>query len=157
MSGKAWSSGIARAAICLAATLAVLPTGSANAANLLELNFWLSGPKFDGNVPTCDAPWALSKVASRFNQKENAFWSSNLTIVSIDNVRQTAFRPGPPNSIPRRYCSGVAQVSDGVNRAIHYAIGEDTGMIGAVWGVEWCVEGLDRNWAYNPRCKMARP
>jgi hypothetical protein len=25
------------------------------------------------------------------------------------------------------------------------------------WGVEWCVVGLDRNWAYNPRCKMARP
>jgi len=33
----------------------------------------------------------------------------------------------------------------------------DTGMIGASWGVEWCVVGLDRNWAYNPRCKMARP
>ena len=36
-------------------------------------------------------------------------------------------------------------------------IGEDTGMVGAVWGIESCVEGLDRNWAYNPRCKMARP
>ena len=23
-------------------------------------------------------------------------------------------------------------------------------MIGASWGVEWCVVGLDRNWAYNP-------
>jgi hypothetical protein len=30
-------------------------------------------------------------------------------------------------------------------------------MIGASWGVEWCVVGLDRDWAYNPRCKMARP
>ena len=42
-------------------------------------------------------------------------------------------------------------------RPVHYLIGEDTGMIGAVWGIESCVEGLDRNWAYNPRCKMARP
>ena len=25
------------------------------------------------------------------------------------------------------------------------------------WGVEWCVVGLDRNWAYNPACKMAQP
>ena len=33
----------------------------------------------------------------------------------------------------------------------------DTGMIAASWGVEWCVVGLDRDWAYNPRCKMARP
>ena len=30
-------------------------------------------------------------------------------------------------------------------------------MIGAYWGVEWCVVGLDRNWSYNPACKMARP
>jgi hypothetical protein len=30
-------------------------------------------------------------------------------------------------------------------------------MIGAIWGVEWCIVGLDRNWAYNPACKMARP
>jgi hypothetical protein len=30
-------------------------------------------------------------------------------------------------------------------------------MIGATWGVEWCVAGLDRNWAYHPACKMAQP
>ena len=30
-------------------------------------------------------------------------------------------------------------------------------MIGMFWGVEWCVVGLDRNWAYNPACKMAKP
>ena len=23
-------------------------------------------------------------------------------------------------------------------------------MIGASWGVEWCVVGVDRNWANNP-------
>ena len=152
MSGNAWSCGIA-----LAATLAVLPAGSAGAVDWLELNFGLSGPRFDGVVPACDAPWVLGKVSSRFDQKENAFWNSNLVIVSIDGVRQTAYRPGPPNTIPRRYCSAVALVSDGVARAVHYSISESTGMIGALWGVEWCVEGLDRNWAYNPRCKMARP
>ena len=31
------------------------------------------------------------------------------------------------------------------------------GMIGATWGVEWCVVGLDRNWAWNPACKAAKP
>ena len=30
-------------------------------------------------------------------------------------------------------------------------------MIGASWGVQWCVIGLDRNWAYNPACKAAGP
>jgi hypothetical protein len=49
------------------------------------------------------------------------------------------------------------RISDGSNHTLHYSIGEDTGMIGSTWGVEWCVVGLDRNWAYNPACKMAQP
>jgi hypothetical protein len=48
-------------------------------------------------------------------------------------------------------------VSDGKKRKVNYAIGEDLGIIGAIFGVEWCVVGLDRNWAYNPACKMAEP
>jgi hypothetical protein len=40
---------------------------------------------------------------------------------------------------------------------VYYSIGEDTGFIGWSWGIEWCVVGVDRNWAYNPGCKMARP
>ena len=31
------------------------------------------------------------------------------------------------------------------------------GFAGFGQGVEWCVTGLDRNWAYNPGCKAARP
>jgi hypothetical protein len=51
----------------------------------------------------------------------------------------------------------VVEVSDGRKHAIHYSIAEDAGMIGASWGVIWCVAGLDRNWAYSPACKMALP
>ena len=55
------------------------------------------------------------------------------------------------------FCTAVASVSDGSLHRVNYWIGEDTGMIGMTWGVEWCVVGLDRNWAYNPACKMAQP
>jgi len=48
-------------------------------------------------------------------------------------------------------------VSDGHRRPVYYSIVEDGGMIGANWDVTWCVVGIDRNWAYNPLCKMARP
>jgi hypothetical protein len=48
-------------------------------------------------------------------------------------------------------------VSDGRQHTVNYSIAEDAGIIGMSWGVEWCVVGLDRNWAYNPACKMARP
>ncbi len=152
MSGRALVLGSA-----LAAMLAVLPVGSAGAASWLEMNFYLSGPRYDGVLPPCDAQPALYKIASRFNQKENTFWNTDLAIVSFDRIRETAFRSWAPNTIPRRFCSAVVEVSDGRKHAIHYSIAEDTGMIGASWGVEWCVVGLDRNWAYNPACKMARP
>ena len=72
-------------------------------------------------------------------------------------MREIAFSPWAEGTIPRRFCSALALVSDGRKHAVYYSIGEDTGMIGSSWGVEWCVVGLDRNWAYNPRCKMARP
>jgi hypothetical protein len=48
-------------------------------------------------------------------------------------------------------------LSDGKMRTVHYSIIEDGGFAGFGQGVEWCVTGLDRNWAYNPRCKAARP
>ena len=41
-------------------------------------------------------------------------------------------------------------VSDGKMRTVHYSIIEDGGFAGFGQGVEWCVVGLDRNWAYNP-------
>ena len=41
-------------------------------------------------------------------------------------------------------------LSDGKVRTVHYSIIEDGGFAGFGQGVEWCVTGLDRNWAYNP-------
>jgi hypothetical protein len=129
----------------------------ASAASLLELNFWLSGPRYDAIVPLCDDPAVLAKVASRFAEKEDKFWDPNLRIVGFDRLRETAWRPWAENTIPRRFCAATALVNDGKARPIYYSVAEDTGMIGATFGVEWCVAGLDRNWAYNPFCKMAQP
>jgi hypothetical protein len=152
MSGRALS-----LVFALAVMVASLPARPAAAANLLELNFYLSGPRYDGRLPACDSSDALGKIAARFSEKEGRFWNSDLEIKGFEKVRETAFRSWAPNTIPRRFCSAVALVSDGLKHPIHYSIGEDTGMIGQVWGVEWCMVGLDRNWAYNPGCKMARP
>ncbi len=141
----------------LAALTAVLPAGSAFAANWVEENFYLSGPRYDGVLPPCDARAALAKIATRFSDKEHDYWNSSLKIAGFDQIREVAFRPWTGNAIPRRFCSAVVHISDGSNRPLHYSIAEDTGIIGATWGVEWCVVGLDRNWAYNPACQMAEP
>lgn len=145
------------AALVLAAALEMLSVAPAAAANWLEKNFWLSGPRYEAVVPPCDTPEALAKIQSRFATKEGRFWNSSLTIVEIGAIRQVAFRPWAEGTIPRRFCSGKVVTSDGRRRPVYYSIIEDGGAIGASWGVEWCVVGLDRNWAYNPTCKMARP
>lgn len=127
----------------------------AQAASLLELNAYLSGPNYDGVVPACES--GLGTISSRFAEKESRFWDSSLEIVGYDRVRETAFRPWAKYTIPRRFCTAIALVSDGTRHRVDYWIGEDTGFAGASSGVTFCVVGLDRNWAYNPRCKMARP
>ena len=132
--------------------LAALP---AQAASWFEQQFYMIGPRYDAVVPACD--YGLGVIASRFATKEGRFWNSGLTIQGFENVRQVAFHPWANDTIPRRFCTATAIVSDGKKHRVNYQIGEDTGFIGATWGVEWCVVGLDRNWAYNPACKMARP
>ena len=135
--------------------LGVLALAPANAAGLLEKNFYLSGPRYDGALPPCEA--GLDTIAWQFAQKESRFWNSDLQILGFERIRQIAFSPWAAGTIPRRFCGAMAAVSDGRKHMVYYSIGEDTGMIGASWGVEWCVVGIDRNWAYNPFCKMARP
>jgi hypothetical protein len=148
--------GIRHAAFA-ATLLLTAGTGGANAANFFEKNFWLSGPRYDAVVPLCEDSAALAKIQARFAEKESRFWNSDLQIVDFLGVRQVAMRPWAVDTMPRRFCTGTVVVSDGKKRRVNYWIGEDTGIIGATWGVEWCVVGLDRNWAYNPACRMALP
>jgi len=142
--------------IALGALLGLLAFGpTAEAANPLELNFWLSGPRYDGRVKPCEA--ALGTITNQFWEKESTFWNSSLRITAYGDIHETAFRPWQSDNIPRRYCSGNVMLSDGKMHAVHYSIIEDGGLAGFGQGVEWCVTGLDRNWAYNPGCRAAGP
>jgi hypothetical protein len=143
-------------ALSLAAAFALLASGqAAQAANPLELNFGLFGPRYEGRVKPCEA--ALGTISVQFQEKESSFWNSALKITGFGQIHETAFRPWQSDNIPRRYCSGEVMLSDGKMRTVHYSIIEDGGFAGFGQGVEWCVTGLDRNWAYNPGCKAARP
>jgi hypothetical protein len=138
------------------ALFAVLALGqAAEAANALELNFWLSGPKYEGRLAPCES--ALGTIASQFQEKESTYWNSALRITAYGRIHETAYRPWQSDNIPRRFCSGDAMLNDGTIRTVHFSIIEDGGFASYSQGVEWCVVGLDRNWAYNPACKAARP
>jgi hypothetical protein len=146
-----------RAGILAAALIASICSEPAAAANWLEKTFYMIGPRFDSQLPACDDSWALSNIQRRFATKEGRFWNSDLQLTNFDQIREVAYRPWADGTIPRRFCSGRAQTSDGQWRMVRYSIVEDGGMIGASWGVQWCVVGVDRNWAYNPDCKNAAP
>ena len=142
----------------LSALLAFAPAtfvSAAYAANPLELNFGLFGPGYEGRVANCES--ALPTITSEFQEKESGFWNSSLQITGYDRVRETAFRPWESDNMPRRYCTAEAMLNDGKARVVHYSIIEDGGFAGYGQGVEWCIVGLDRNWAYNPSCRSARP
>jgi hypothetical protein len=127
----------------------------AQAAGIIERMITLSGPRYDAVLPPCDQ--ALDWISSQFARKEAGYWNSALAISGFDRVREVATMPWANDAIPRRFCSARAFVSDGKARMVYYSIIEDGGIASLGYGVEWCVVGLDRNWAYHPRCRAARP
>src|SRR5260370_12176773 len=75
---------------------------AAEAANPLELNFWLSGPKYEARIKACEA--ALGTITSQFREKEKTFWKSSLQITAYSQIHETAIRPWQSANIPRPYC-----------------------------------------------------
>ena len=100
---------------------------------------------------------ALSTITSSSRKRRASSGIHRWSSPAYGRIHETAFRPWQSDNIPRRYCTGDVMLSDGKMRTVHYSIIEDGGFAGFGQGVEWCVIGLDRNWAYNPACKAARP
>jgi hypothetical protein len=144
-------------AVALGLALCLISPPQPRAATWLEKNFWMSGPEYTRKIPSCDYPAALDRIIANFRTKEFQFWNSEMRIVGFENIREIDTMPWAAQSIPRRFCSGTAVINDGGRHPIYYSIAEDTGMIGMDWGVNFCVTGLDRNWAYNPDCLAAQP
>jgi len=112
---------------------------------------------FFANMPPCEDAGVLSTISSRFAQTQREFWNSQLAISSFDRIREIGFRADGLAYIPRRFCIARAAMSDSKERTVIYNVGSDFGIIGIFWGVEWCVVGLDPNFAYAPACLTLRP
>ena len=149
------------ACVAVSAALAVAAVAGsfapARAATWLEKNFWMSGPNYDRDLPSCESHPALDRIISDFRTKEFRFWNSELRIVGFENIHEIATMPWAAQSIPRRFCGGMAVINDQSKREIYYSIAEDSGMMGVDWGVNFCVVGLDHNDAYGPNCRAAQP
>jgi len=112
---------------------------------------------YSGALPSCADPGVLERVSSQFAGVEDEYWKSELRIVSYDYIREVSYRGDGLDLIPRRYCKAKGVFSDGRIRPVSYNIGEELGFSSYGCGVELCVGGLDREFAYAPFCKMVQP
>ena len=112
---------------------------------------------FAAEFPSCFDPAVLEDITTAFAERETRFWRSDLKIKAYEHIKPLAYRDWGLDYIPRRFCTATAILSDGVKRRVDYSVREDLGTIGYTFGVEWCVVGLDRNMAFAPACRMARP
>lgn len=112
---------------------------------------------YSGVLPACDDSSVLGTISDRFQATQSEYWSSGLQIVGYDRVHEIGYRTTGLDYIPRRYCGAEAVMNDQKAHAVSYWIGEGLGIIGTGWGVEWCIVGLDHNYADALNCKQARP
>ncbi len=114
---------------------------------------------YTGDVPSCSDAGVLATIRDRFQEKESEYWHSSRQIVDFSHVRQSGYRTNGLDYIPRRYCTAWAHLDNERPRHHHlvvYSIGEGLGWLGYTAGVNWCVTGYDRNYAYAPSCHAAR-
>jgi hypothetical protein len=140
----------------------LLPTLARAAGGPAELNQYdvpaeSRWAPFFANMPACDDGGVLSTISGRFGQTQREFWNSQLAIGGFDRVREIGFRANGLAYIPRRYCVARAAMSDSKERTVIYDVVSAFGIMGMTWGVEWCVVGLDPNFAYAPACHTLRP
>ncbi len=114
---------------------------------------------YQADLPACNSPEVIANIQSRFGETEGEYWHSGLQIQGFDRIEEIGYRTNGADYIPRRYCVAEAVMNDQKLRAFSYSINQDLGIIGwwGSFGVEWCLSGLDREKAYAPNCKMARP
>ena len=90
------------------------------------------------------------KARYHFDDKEYQYWNPPLHITGITDIKEIGYRTNMHRSRAAT-ALGTAMISDGVPRQIIYQVQQSLGFAGASIGVEMCVVGLNRNFAYSPR------
>jgi hypothetical protein len=104
------------AAVALGVALCVLSVSQPRAASWLEMNFWMPGPGYERSerhVPACDFPGALDRIIANFHTKEYRFWNSQLRIVGVENIHETAWLPWAAQPTSTALAGGSISASTG--------------------------------------------
>mgnify|MGYP006909112565 CR=1 FL=1 len=107
--------------------------------------------------PACADNAVLTRIPAHSAQPEAAYWHTGVKMAHITGARETTFRDWDPPIIATRFCTGSAYLTDGRQYNLVYWLRSEQGFAGVNWGVQFCLVGRDREYAYAPACRMLRP
>lgn len=121
---------------------------------------WSAGGAAKGNrapayLPRCNDPAVVARIGTEYRGRH---WAGVYGPIFVLRARDTNPKYWPQPDMPRRFCEAMITPPSDLGRPsyypkhypIYYAIIAD-------YQLEWCVVGLDRPWAYDQRCRLARP
>ena len=148
----------AAGAICAALVLGAAALGVSTPAAADNFTFYFDAHRnAPWKGPACDDNAVLNRITAHFDQAEAAYWHTGVKMAHITGARETTFRDWDPPIIATRFCTGSAYLTDGRQYNLVYWLRSEQGFAGVNWGVQFCLVGRDREYAYPPACRMLRP
>lgn len=141
------------ASVLLAALAGTAQAGSLGALDdpTVSVGSWSRG-----SVPLCDQQSVLNSIANRYHGAQVDTWQTGLAISEVRKISETAFVPGTPGLIDRRFCHAKVELSNGHPADLFYLIEERQGFASIGWNVEFCVPGQDPWRVYDGSCRAIR-
>jgi len=121
---------------------------------------FLSAPAYawtNDALPGCGNGDVVSRIVERAAWAEHNTWHRGWIIHSVHRIHETALKDRGPSRIDRRYCLGVADLTNGRRMQIAYLIEAGMGFAGIGWRVEFCMPPEDPWRVYDAWCKAIRP
>lgn len=129
----------------------VLPLAGAQAADMSYFDSTRQNP-----LPACEAPSVQAAVGGSLARQADYSGTSH-TITGLDQVMELASHTNGVSPLARRYCAGLARLTDGSQHKIYYKLVEHAGFVGISWNVEACFAPFDRWHVYGASCSTVRP
>nr|WP_246476159.1 cytoplasmic protein [Roseibium litorale] len=114
------------------------------------------GPAQSSRLPACEAASVQAAVGGSLARE--AHYSGTLhTVMGLENIRELANHTNGISPLERRYCTGLARLTDGSQHTVYYKLVEHAGFVGLSWNVEACFAPFDKWRVYGASCSTVRP
>lgn len=108
--------------------------------------------------PVCQEQGVINRAVAQFDRLVRGVpQMPAVSINAVSNVSATRFDPKTyPSGIERHYCRATAVLSNGENRNMWYMVEKTQGFASMGSNVESCVDGFDKWFVYDGRCRVLR-